>query len=114
MHYLILLAHAATTTWASACALAAILSLFRPDEQAWRFFAKCHQALWIFAPPGYLLSLIDNWNRHDVFGYLLTGFSFVFWWRSRNWPNDNEWKRRAKRAAEKVASLGHRLVVVPG
>lgn len=46
------------------------------------------------------------WYRYLIFAMVM-----FIWWTSRN--DDDRWKRRRKKLAGKVQSLGHRLVVAP-
>lgn len=36
----------------------------------------------------------------------------LWWWRSRNWPDD-KWTRRGRRLKEKIAAVRGKLVAVP-
>lgn len=91
-------------------------SLIRPSkttEQVWRGLARVHQELWLFAPPGLLLSTVRAWHSDRPWLIALYAWALLTWWGMRNWPEDNHWKRRAKKAKDAVARRGARLVVVP-
>jgi len=68
---------------------------------------------WLFAPPGILIGTIDHWHSPSSWRIFFDALSLFNWWTWRNWPEDNHWKRRGKRAKEAVARRGSRLVVVP-
>lgn len=90
--------------------------IFRPQVASQRWFKVCGkiwQTLWPLGLPAIISQLLDNQADGDYVGMLLNGFSLWGWWLLRNWPDDNHWKRRAKKLGSKVKSLGHRLVIAP-
>ena len=82
-------------------------------ELWWRSAARIHQELWIAAPVGALLGALDHWHSHTPWMIAFDALGLYNWWNLRNWPEDNHWKRRAKKAKEAVAVRAGRLVVVP-
>ncbi|WP_203832668.1 hypothetical protein, partial [Actinoplanes lobatus] len=83
-------------------------------ETLWRSFARAHQELWLFAPPGLLLAAVRDWHSPTPWQIVFDAINLWNWWHYRNWPDDeNRWKRRAKKAKEAVAVRAGRLVVVP-
>lgn len=83
-------------------------------ERLWRAFARVHQEAWLFAPPGFLILTVQTWHEPGQSWFILFyAYALFSWWHSRNWPEDNHWKRRAKKAKEAVAVRAGRLVVVP-
>jgi len=99
-----------------AAVLGYALSLQRQSDRAekiWRALARAHQELWLFAPPGLLLSVIEIWHSRAPWLIVFNAMGVFSWWQSRNWPEDNHWKRRGKKAREAVARRAGRLVVVP-
>ena len=79
-----------------------------------RACGRLHQELWLFAPPGLLLGVIHNfWSPGMQWHLIFDAINVYNWWAYRNWPEDNHWKRRAKKAKEAVAVRAGRLVVVP-
>lgn len=109
-----------TSMWSMSLAIAMIGRLWcqikdQPFvEKLWRGFAWQHQQLWLFVPPGALIAATEHWHGQGqswlVFFDALTLFN---WWNFRNWPEDNHWKRRGKKAKEAVERRAGRLVVVP-
>lgn len=92
------------------------LCALRPGDHLERFWRACgrvHQEVWLFVPPGLLALSAEAWSGHHWLIALLLAPAPIVWWRSRNWPEDNHWKRRAKKAKEAVAVRAGRLVVVP-
>lgn len=80
----------------------------------WTRLARLHQDLWLFAGVGGFWWLyIDVKRGQTGIQLALDVCGVLFWWLSRNWPDDNEWKKRFKKAKSKVAQLGGKLVVVP-
>src|SRR5262245_523848 len=93
-----------------------MISVIRPGdrvERVWRSFARIHQEVWIVAPVGLLSMAVTDWRERDYFSLFFDAVNLWNWWNLRNWPEDNHWKRRAKKAKEAVAVRAGRLVVVP-
>lgn len=85
--------------WSWAIAEAASLAALRP------FF-------WPAALVGFLLGFL--WRDEPVRGGAIElAVLLVAWLLLRNVDGDDRWKRRARRAAERVAQAGARLRVVP-
>lgn len=82
-------------------------------ERIWRGMARVHQELWIVAPIGIAYWAVRDWHGSSPWQVFFDGLSLFNWWWYRNWPGDNHWKRRAKKAKEAVAVRAGRLVVVP-
>jgi hypothetical protein len=82
-------------------------------ERLWRAAAMIHQELWLFVAPGILLSAVQHWHSSNWYLVFFDMVSLRNWWHFRNWPEDNNWKRRAKKAKEAVERRAGRLVVVP-
>jgi len=113
---LINLARAISLAWiiAFASALIGQARAHGPKAEAlWRSLARAHQELWLFAPPGLLLSAVQDWHSPAPWLMVFDAINLWNWWHYRNWPDDNHWKRRAKKAKEAVAVRAGRLVVVP-
>lgn len=85
-------------------------------SQTWgAILARCHQEMWLAAAPGiFVVSPVYSFHA-DGHQWLLVfdALNAWVWWNARNWPDDNLWKRRGRRLAEKVAESAGRLVVVP-
>ena len=56
---------------------------------------------------------VQDWNGDSPWVILFDALNLFNWWYFRNWPDENRWKRRAKKAKEAVAVRAGRLVVVP-
>lgn len=75
--------------------------------------------LWAELRPLYLpsvLLLIGNDAMHgEIVGWnaLWAALCLVNWWFLKDVDEDDRWKRRRRKVAEKVARMGSRLVVVP-
>lgn len=117
MHALMAIAEQVTHVWAWSAWLAMVV--FTSEGRVREFLVFVHQELWPVAPVGYLI-MIGGWAvvPHGVVGWLvglgIVVFAPIFWWGSRNYPDDdNVWKRRGRRLKEKVARAGGKLVVVP-
>jgi hypothetical protein len=81
-------------------------------EKLSRAAARVHQELWLFAPPGVLFAAVRDWHDQPWMLFF-DALSLFNWWHFRNWPEDNHWKRRGKKAKEAVERRAGRLVVVP-
>lgn len=93
-----------------------LASALRPQAKEARWFKVCGQiwqAVWPLGLPAIVSSLLDNQADGNWLGMLLNAFSLWGWWMLRDFPEDNHWKRRAKKISETVKSIGHRLAVVP-
>lgn len=107
------------TAWilSLACAMyGQLLCMFRSTkkgERVWRACAAAHQELWLFAPPGALLGAVDAWNGPARWVLAFYALGLWMWWKYRDWPDENRWKRRSRKAKEAVAERAGRLVVVP-
>jgi hypothetical protein len=84
-----------------------------PDTLFCRALVRIHQELWLFAPVGLLALTYGDWAERNWFGMFFSLFNFALWWMLRNWPDDNIWKRRGKRALDRVRAVAGRLVVSP-
>jgi hypothetical protein len=82
-------------------------------ERLWRSLARAHQGLWLFALPGLLIAPVQNWHSSVPWLIVFDAINLWNWWHYRNWPDDNHWKRRAKKAKEAIQVRSGRLVVVP-
>lgn len=82
-------------------------------EHAWRVAGRMHQELWIAAPPGIVLAVVESWHSGLSWMVFFHAVSLYQWWHYRNWPDENRWKRRGRKAVEAVAMRAGRLVVVP-
>lgn len=75
------------------------------------FLITVHQELWPFALPGIILPLLTTPTR-SAWLPLIGALETLAWWKSRNWPSDDDrWNRRRRKAANIVRQLGGRLVV---
>lgn len=87
------------------------------DAAFTRFCVFMHQQLWIGMPVALLLDVVLAPPAHNMLAPLVRAVLFAYigwrWWRSRDWPDENPWKRRGRRLKEKVAARGAKLVVVP-
>lgn len=114
-----IMATVAASTWSLAISFAVIVRIVheisgnRRLENVWRSLARLHQELWLFAPPGLLAVLAENCGSGHWGVATLNVLTIGSWWYYRNWPEDNHWKRRAKKAKEAVERRAGRLVVVP-
>jgi hypothetical protein len=84
-----------------------------PGNVICRLFVRLHQELWLSAPVGLFALVYEDWAQRNWFGMFFSLFNFALWWALRNWPDDNIWKRRGKRALDKVRAVAGRLVVSP-
>ena len=64
----------------------------------------------ILASPFYVLYLGEDLGFWDYLGLVV---GIIAWWIYRNEGDDDVWKRFKRRAKEKIAQVGSRLVVVP-
>lgn len=113
---LITFARGLSLTWVLAFAFAYVGQALAPTaraERLWRALARVHQELWLFALPGLLLAAIRDWHSPNPWFIVFDALNLWNWWHYRNWPDDNQWKRRAKKAKETVAVMAGRLVIVP-
>lgn len=79
-----------------------------------RRFGRFHQELWLFAPPGLLIGTVEHFHTPGLQWLVVIDAIWLFnWWHYRNWPDENRWKRRAKKAKDAVTVRAGRLVVVP-
>jgi hypothetical protein len=75
-----------------------------------------HQQLWIVGL-GVSIPFVKDypgdgfWAR--LWDLIVVAGVTGLWWGSRNWPDENVWKRRGRRLKNKVSALGGKLVVVP-
>lgn len=83
-------------------------------DKVWRGMAQMHQEAWLFAPPGLLIAAVHHWHSDDQkWLFVFDALNLFNWWYYRNWPEDNHWKRRGKKAKEAIERRAGRLVVVP-
>jgi hypothetical protein len=107
------------TTWAlvvtSALIVYIVWMLRKTDrlEPIWRGQARIHQELWIVVPIGALSSALHHWHSHTPWMIIFDALTLYNWWNLRNWPEENRWKKRGKKAKEAIAVRAGRLVVVP-
>lgn len=78
----------------------------------WRVAARMHQELWPFAFPGIVWSTVNSFNERPWF-LIFNALSFVGWWLNRDWPDENPWKKRGRKAKETIVARGGKLVIVP-
>lgn len=108
-----------TTTWSLTVTSALIVYLAwlirKTDrlEHIWRSQARIHQELWLVAPVGALSTAVQHWHSHTPWMVVFDVLTLFNWWNLRNWPDENRWKKRGKKAKEAVAVRAGRLVVVP-
>lgn len=74
---------------------------------------RIHQEAWIAAPVWPAWALIVAAQARDVSGIIWGPLFLFMWWRLRNWPSGNVWKRRGRKARERIAERAGRLTVVP-
>jgi hypothetical protein len=82
-------------------------------DALWHACARIHQELWLFVPPGILINTVHHWHSLSPWQIFFDALALYNWWTFRNWPEENHWKKRGKKAKEAVARRGSRLVVVP-
>jgi hypothetical protein len=82
-------------------------------ERFWRAAARIHQEAWLFAPPGFLILTVQAWHRNQSWTMLFYAYALYSWWKYRDWPEENHWKRRGKKVRDTVKVSAGRLVVVP-
>jgi hypothetical protein len=106
--------------WQTALALAIIGQVccrIRPTpliEWLWPVLARVHQEMWLLVPPGVGFAAMEAWQSADRKWTIIFNALMLFnWWYYRNWPDENVWKRRGRKAKESVARAGARLIVVP-
>lgn len=118
MTWIVVLLMGLTTLWnfvACAAMIAHLYTLISGRlERVSRVLVRAHKELWIVFPPGALASLVEIWHSSHPYLVAFNAWGVITWWSLRNWPDDdNEWKRRAKKAKETVAERAGRLVIVP-
>ena len=64
-------------------------------------------------PPGILFGTLRDWHSPSPWRIVFDALALWNWWHFRNWPDENRWTRRGRRARSAVARIGARLVVVP-
>jgi hypothetical protein len=75
---------------------------------------RAHQEMWPIIPVAILINAVRHWHGGDWYMVFFDMLALWNWWVLRNFPgDDNQWKRRAKKARDAVAVRGSRLVVVP-
>jgi hypothetical protein len=100
--------------WGTSSAFALLAHSFGVREgRLYLALVRMHRELWLFAPPGLLMNVYGDWAGRDWVGMFFALCSWVSWWILRNWPDDNIWKRRGKRALGRVRAVAGRLVVSP-
>jgi hypothetical protein len=82
-------------------------------ERFWRAAARVHQEAWLFAPPGFLILTVQAWGLNRSWTIPFYAWSLFLWWKSRDWPEENQWKRRGKKMRDAVKVSAGRLIVVP-
>ncbi len=82
------------------------------NAKHWKIAARMHQGLWPFAFPGIVWSAVDNFNEQPWF-LIFNALSFAGWWFYRDWPDENPWKKRGRKAKEAIVARGGKLVIVP-
>jgi len=104
----------ASVVWSGLSMILAFAYPVVPGHEAVQTMIRIHGWLWAPAGPGLLLLTVNAWQENPVKGGIGI-IAIICWWLMQDWPYDdsNPWKRAAKRARDRVASLGHRLVVVP-
>ncbi len=119
MSALIFLAQAIATVWSLAFSigifgqiLATMFNMPRA-ERVWRAAARIHQELWLFAPPGLLVVVIQTWNSDMPFMIVFQALTVYGWWVYRDWPDENRWKRRGRKLKDAIAVRAGKLVIVP-
>lgn len=104
-----------TSAWCFACV---VLLLSKTHGRAYPALARAifHELRPLFLPAAatvYVTDAIGEGTFIDgmrIFGFACQIFIWVYY---RKFDDDDRWKRRAKRLAEKVEAAGHRLTVVP-
>lgn len=91
----------------------AMLSGSAKADKVWRGAAAVHQELWIAAPPGLIFVAVDTWHGPMPWLLFFNALNLWNWWHYRDWPDENRWKRRGRKAKEAVSVRAGRLVVVP-
>lgn len=102
------------TFWIMGNAIAKLFQHVGPGK-VYELAVRVHQEFWIVAPIGWLSAVweVATGPAGRSFMLLFHAIGAWIWWTDRNWPDDNIWKRRSKRAVESVKVSGSRLVVVP-
>lgn len=119
MNALIWIATSIHTVWICALALAHIghscwvLGMGKPARLFSLAAGRVHQELWLFAPPGGLLAVHERIADERWVNAALVLLGCWLWWRDRDWPDDNIWKKRGRKLRDKVRVLAGRLVVSP-
>jgi hypothetical protein len=107
--------------WPPAIVLATFGHWLNPGARSTALFVRAHQELWILYPLCPVGLSVTSWHAivvgeqvaYNSIMMVASAAALWWWWAQRDWPDDNRWKRRAKRAAAAVRAVGHRLVVVP-
>lgn len=99
--------------WIVGFSTALLLSTFGKTGRVYDFCVFLHQELWIIAGPGIVLSAVTWWDDGLEWGLIFPAFNLLTWWKYRDWPDENRWKRRGRKAKEAIAERAGRLVVVP-
>jgi hypothetical protein len=84
--------------------------LIRVTNAMWRW-CKWPSLVYVIAAP--VLDVLSGVGDHHWWTPFLYVWNGWIWWAYRNAGDDDEWKRKAKRLAEKVKQVGTKLVVVP-
>ena len=82
------------------------------NAKHWNVVARMHQELWPVAFPGIVWSAVDNFND-EPWMLIFNALSFIGWWAYRDWPDENPWKKRGRKAKETIVARGGKLVIVP-
>lgn len=112
-------ANAVRVVWASALLIAMIgWAVCRVRdvgwvERVWRASARVHQELWLFVPPAILYGTLHDWHSASPWKIVIDAWALYTWWMMRDWPDENRWTRRGRKARSAVSRIGARLVVVP-
>lgn len=70
-----------------------------------------HVWLWPLAGPGLILDMVTHPVLPHLLSTLLDLVVLWVWWDARDFPDDDQWKRRKRKVKEMVTQLGRRLVV---
>lgn len=73
--------------------------------------ARGHVWLWPLAGPGLLIDLVAHPVLSRLLGTVVDLVLLWVWWDARDFPDDEQWKRRKRKVKEMVTQLGRRLVV---
>lgn len=120
MSALLVLAYVISFTWEMAYGVALVLHVavlvgYRDDrlDRACAAAARVHQELWLFAPVGVLFVTTEALDSPHPWTAVAGVGSLAIWWRARDWPDENIWKRRGRKLRDAVKARAGRLVVVP-